>query len=198
MNEGIQKIGNNAFRGCSSLESISLPSSLVEIGKEVFDNCIHLSELACSGALPSVEWNTFSGCSALERITFPSLSTRLDNIIQSGHVDIQNKIQQYFNRGDIEWNRGGGTLYISVNETRRRDRWASVQQHFSQIIKWIKYYEMKEATTLFELALWKAKIDQVEDDVYERERDACRGIRDECRIEVPGPVKDAIIQYIDL
>jgi len=46
---------------------------------------------------------------------------------------------------------------------------------------------MKEATTLFELALWKTKIDQVGDiDPYDR---------DACRVEVPGPVKDSILQY---
>ena len=50
---------------------------------------------------------------------------------------------------------------------------------------------MKEATTLFELALWKAKIDQVEDGIYEHGRDLCR-------VEVPGPVKDTIISFLDL
>ena len=46
---------------------------------------------------------------------------------------------------------------------------------------------MKEATTLFELALWKEKINQAE------------GIpinRNACRIEVPGPVKDTILLYL--
>ena len=66
-----------------------------------------------------------------------------------------------------------------------------MKQRFGQIVKWIKHYEMKEATTLFELALWKAKIDQVEDDIYEHGRDLCR-------VDVPGPVKDTILQYLDL
>ena len=46
---------------------------------------------------------------------------------------------------------------------------------------------MKEATTLFELALWKARIDQADD---------ANGNRNAHRIEVPGPVKDAILQYL--
>ena len=50
-----------------------------------------------------------------------------------------------------------------------------------------KYHEIKEATTLFELALWKAKIDQEEHPIS----------REAYRIEVPGPVKDAILQYLD-
>ena len=141
-----------------------------------------------SGASPSFQWNTFSGCPKLERISFPNMSSRLDNIIQSGHVDIQEKVQQYINRGDIEWERGG-TICIPVEVTRRRNGWGLVQQHIRQIIKWIKYYETKEATTIFELALWKAKIDQVEDGNTTFDRDACR-------VDVPGPVKDNILHYL--
>ena len=46
---------------------------------------------------------------------------------------------------------------------------------------------MKEATTLFELALWKTRIDQAGD---------VNGNRNAHRIEVPGPVKDTILQYL--
>jgi len=56
-------------------------------------------------------------------------------------------------------------------------------------VKHLSYHEMKEATTLFELALWKSRIDQAADDAYDMNRNACR-------IEVPGPVKDIILQYI--
>ena len=80
-------------------------------------------------------------------------------------------------------------IYIPAEVTRRRSsEWGYVKLRIDPVIKWIKYYEMKEATTIFELALWKAKIDQGEDDVF----------RPACRIEVPGPVKGAILQYLDL
>jgi len=52
----------------------------------------------------------------------------------------------------------------------------------------IVYYEMKEAATLFELALWKARIDQA-DMSNPADRMASR-------IEVPGPVKGTILQYL--
>jgi len=132
----------------------------------------------------------------LERITFPNLSSRLEDIIQAGQVHIQNKIQRctHINRSYIEWRRGG-TIYISADVARRicrRDEWYLVKRTKEQlhhIVNWIKYYEMKEATSLFELALWKSKIDQVDDDI-------CASDRDTCRIEVPGPVKDSILQYL--
>ena len=40
--EGLQKIGDGAFRKCSLLESITLPSTLVEIGKVK----VHLKDAA--------------------------------------------------------------------------------------------------------------------------------------------------------
>ena len=57
-----------------------------------------------------------------------------------------------------------------------------------QISKSIAYYEMKEGLTLFELALWKAKIEQA--------GGTSPANRSTCRIEVPGPVKDCILQYL--
>ena len=48
---------------------------------------------------------------------------------------------------------------------------------------------MKEVTTLFELAFWKAKIDQT-DEVNPSGRSPYH-----C-IEVPGPIKDTILHYL--
>ena len=92
--------------------------------------------------------------------------------------------------GEIEWERGR-TIYIPTSVTRNNDMWKELKHRVDQIMSWIKYCEMKEATTLFELALWKAKIDRVEDGIYEHDCVAYR-------IEVPGPVKDTILQYLDL
>ena len=52
----------------------------------------------------------------------------------------------------------------------------------------ISYYELKEATSTFELALWKFKLDQVDE--------ANPIPRKKCRMDVPGPVKDIILQYL--
>ena len=52
----------------------------------------------------------------------------------------------------------------------------------------ITYYEMKEASTLFELALWKARIDDA--DISNTTN------REACPVEVPGPVKDTLMHYL--
>ena len=44
-NEGVQKIGDDAFCMCTSLESITLPFTLVEIGDGAFSWCKNLSKV---------------------------------------------------------------------------------------------------------------------------------------------------------
>jgi len=195
-NEGLVRIGKGSFNECTSLESITIPSSVNDIGGAAFWKCIRLREVVFSGGLPNVEPTTFCRVDALERITFPNLSSRLEAIIQDGRVELQNKIQQFINQNEmIEWERGG-TIFITGETTRiwlgwslkRRDGWCLLKQCIDRIVNWIEYYEMKEGTTLFELALWKARIDQV-DETTSLDREACR-------VNVPGPVKDVILQYL--
>jgi len=220
LSDGLKEISTQAFYECRKLRSITLPSSLVEIGYSAFQNCSNLRDVVYNGALPTIKndldgHNTFYSCPSLERITFPNLSSRLEYIIQAGQLNVQNKIQQYVNRGVIEWRRRRGTIYVTPAEvTRSRNRrgdslglgWDLVQQHVRHIVKWVEYYEMKEATTIFELALWKTEMDQVEDDAYAHDRKKAkidqagdtdrRDDRDSFRVDVPGPVKDAILQYL--
>jgi len=68
--------------------------------------------------------------------------------------------------------------------------WPRIKQRLHSIVQFITYHEMKQATTTFELALWKAKIEQAWEsyDVITKERN-------EYCIEVPGPVKDSILQF---
>ena len=66
--------------------------------------------------------------------------------------------------------------------------WITVKRRIDQVVKLITYYEIKEATTQFELAMWKFNIDQAENPT---ERAAYR-------LEVPGPIKDTILQFLQM
>jgi len=93
----------------------------------------------------------------------------------------------------LEW-RGGELSIPAMRREIENTTWGRMEtlvevnkEKLDKIIRLLDYYEIKEATTMFELALWKAKIDQV--------GDINRDI-DMYRVEVPGPVKDRILQYI--
>ena len=92
---------------------------------------------------------------------------------------------------DSSVERRGSEIFVSaaVLDVARGTNWNSTKQwQLGQISKSIVHYEMKEGLTLFELALWKAKIDQSDD--------TSPATRSACRIEVPGPVKATILQYL--
>ena len=128
----------------------------------------------------------FKDCTCLECLKFPSISTRLKNIIQDGNwISIKNKIDSI---SHIE--RSGREVFISLKPiVEGRFHWRkTVKQRLDQIASIIAYYEMKEATSLFELALWKSNLNQAG-------VTNCNS-RLSYRNEVPGPVKDSILQYL--
>ena len=185
LNEGLQKIGTLSFIGCDALESITLPSTLTDdIETGTFYHCNSLREVALNGN-EKIQETAFAMCSSLERFTLPKLSSRLENIIQTGHYQrVEAKIEEV--RGTVE--RRGSDLFVTVTSMINVGRnWNAARQSLHQIIKLIRYYEVKEETTLFEL-VWKVKMGQV-DDINPMNRDAYR-------IEVPGTVKDTILQYL--
>lgn len=189
LHEGLKKIGRSVFAGCDSLQSITIPSTLIEIGKYAFMNCVRLREVGLHEGLQKVGDRAFGHCSSLERFTFPGISTRLNNVIE---VETEDNRTRQLNeidaiRGDMIV-RNGSELFVPGAVLRGGSNWNTIKASLDQITSWIRYYEIKEATTLFELALWKAKLDQA-DEATDINRDAYR-------IEVPGPVKDTILQYI--
>ena len=140
-----------------------------------------------------IDDKSFYNCTSLERFKFPRLFDRLNDIIQAGQRDIEVKMDDI---SAVEWR--GGELMIPAIRQQREDRLGIVEtavevdkEKLDKIVRLIRYYEIKEATTLFELALWKAKMGQAVDDDKPADRGAYR-------VEVPGPVKDNILQYLRL
>lgn len=68
--DGILAIEAEAFAGCTKLETIEIPSTVVRIGKGAFANCESLTELILPDDLIEIEEGAFSGCESLEKITF--------------------------------------------------------------------------------------------------------------------------------
>ena len=190
LNDGLQKIGLNAFYRCTSLPSITFPSTITEIGCSAFDHCNNLREVMFHEGF--IGFGAFDNCASLERFTFPAISTRLDTLIRTAHwEEIENEVDEV--RGAVETRgvieRSDDELFVLVTQSLREGgrNWNPVKQSLDKIVRLISYYELKEATSMLELALWKFKLDQV---------DKANPIpRKKCRMDVPGPVKDIIMQY---
>ena len=78
------KIGDNAFFGCSGLTSIILPSGVTEIGYNAFSGCSGLTSLTLPSGVTEIGSSAFSGCSGLTSIyvyaeKMPKLGTDMFN-----------------------------------------------------------------------------------------------------------------------
>ena len=86
----------------------------------------------------------FQNCTSLERLTFPTISTRLDNLIQTGHWEvIENEVNEV--RGVVE--RSGGELFVSTQAMRGGRHWNTARESLDKIVRLISYYELKEGTS---------------------------------------------------
>ncbi len=65
-----KKIGANAFEGCSSLQTISFPNSITEIGAAAFKNA-KLTSIRLPDNLAKIEAETFRGCQWLNSVVIP-------------------------------------------------------------------------------------------------------------------------------
>ncbi len=65
-------INTYAFYGCTSLATVTLPSSLIEIGGSAFKGCTNLASLALPETLETIGSSAFEGCTSLETITLSS------------------------------------------------------------------------------------------------------------------------------
>ena len=142
-NNGLQKIGYGSFCNCRSLESITFPSTLVEIGSDAFNYCHNLREVELKG-----------------------IPLNLKN------EELEDKLNEV--RGVVQWE--SDKLFVS---RATHQNWDDIRRDFGKITQLVSYYDPKEATTTFELALWNSTN------------------RTAYRIDVPGPVKDTMLGYLD-
>ena len=71
------KLGNSAFEGCSSLTSLTIPSSVTSIGAFAFKGCSGLTSLTIPSGVTSIGYSAFEGCSSLTSLTIPSSVTSI-------------------------------------------------------------------------------------------------------------------------
>ena len=58
----VTDIGDCAFSGCESLESIVIPDSIKNVGDRAFENCKSLESVIIPNSVVNIGWKAFSGC----------------------------------------------------------------------------------------------------------------------------------------
>ena len=75
--EGVTKIGDGAFEGCSSLTNIEMPEGLTEIGYRAFWECSSLKNVKIPKGLTEIGDNVFKYCRSLTNVEIPDGVTRI-------------------------------------------------------------------------------------------------------------------------
>lgn len=73
----VTTIGTNAFGGCSTLTSITIPDSVTTINGDAFSGCSSLTSITIPDGVTFVDNKTFSGCTALMTVNLPNNLTAI-------------------------------------------------------------------------------------------------------------------------
>ncbi len=87
--DSVTSIGNGAFRGCSSLHSVTIPDSVTSIGRGAFSGCYSLYSVTIPDSVTSIGDSAFSGCYSLQSVTIPGSVTSIGDSAFSGCYSLQ-------------------------------------------------------------------------------------------------------------
>ena len=182
----LETIGQLAFSCCTSLRTITIPN-VKTIGKLAFYKCELLTDLELPEALETVGGSAFNKCKLLTRITLPlkddmigidafSNCQSLTTVDLVGGISIHKTVsslhlESWRNEMTGEINR----INQDLPNTDAEEKSQVIRRWMSAVIPRLDHYKaehnkvLKEATTLLELALWKANLDNNEGGELERE-----------------------------
>ena len=196
----LETIERHAFSFCHSIRTITMPH-VRTIGKEAFCNCNQLTDLKLPEALETSDEGVFRDCVSLTRITLPLKENLITydvfngctelttvNLFEGIHETVASlPLERWINEMTGEINRINEVLpntdYLQTTQVIRG--WVRSVTHQLNHYKAEHQKVLKEATTLLELALWKANLDENEGGVVEKEGvRTTRGQRKRARKEI--------------
>ena len=82
--DGVTRIGDGAFSGCSGLVKVEIPGSVTEIGTRAFSDCVGLTGVAIPDGVTRIGDGAFSGCIGLVNVDIPGSVTEFGDGAFSG------------------------------------------------------------------------------------------------------------------
>lgn len=76
---GLESIGEYAFKDCKNLTTINFPNGLKSIGEEAFEGCNNLKTINLPNGLKSIGKRAFQYCTNLTSVTFPKTPIIIDD-----------------------------------------------------------------------------------------------------------------------
>ena len=179
----LETIGRWAFDECTSLERLKLPS-IITIECAAFGSCDALSSIELSERLETIQPYAFYRCDRLQRIAIPlkrDLFTFDPELQKYNHFKRCDLLTTVDLVGE-EHNKTVASLYMEswgtemkgeINRINRdlpntpaKVQTVAIKRWMESVIDRMDHYKaehhryVKEAVTLLELALWKAKLDE--------------------------------------
>jgi len=74
---GTRLVADGAFQSCYELTRVTIPSSVISIGREAFYGCSGLTSMTISEGVTSIGEGAFDGCVGLTSVTIPSSVTSI-------------------------------------------------------------------------------------------------------------------------
>ena len=169
----LEIVRKDAFHFCKSLRSINFPSART-VGNSAFYGCEALTDGAFGEDLRRIELNAFLGCPSLRRIVIPLKNGLIvdDDAFRScanlSRVDSVGRILTTISSLHMKsWRDELMGKIDRINQTlpeTPRGKANAITQWIRSVLDKMEHYKaehkvlVKEAMTLLELALWKAKL----------------------------------------
>ena len=100
--EGVESIGNSAFRGCTGITNVSIPKSVKSIGEYAFYNCAGIANVSIPESVTSIGNWAFSWCTNLQSITVPKSVTSIGSNVFYNCSNLQ---YIYYDGTEEDWNK---------------------------------------------------------------------------------------------